>query len=255
MFCGQAPPFGWYWSASRSRDSAPSVERDLRHLAGRAGMVRRELASLLGLAVAAAAGGEDDRRRADLDLVAGLGRQRRAPAVLACSSAVSGWLRKRRAVGGLERLAQRLRDRVAGAVADLQQALARRAAAAREPVAAVLARELDAALLEPVDRAGRLARQDLDEPPVGGLVRALPDVLGVLLRRVVVAERGLDPALRLRRVAGLQRALGGEATRAPARSAETAAARPEAPLPITSTSKGPRGRHEPRNSTLIQRIS
>ncbi len=28
------------------------------------------------------------------------------------------------------------------------------------------------------------------------------------------------------------------ATRAPARSAETAAARPEAPLPITSTSKG-----------------
>src|SRR3954452_6166184 len=29
------------------------------------------------------------------------------------------------------------------------------------------------------------------------------------------------------------------ATRAPARSAETAAARPEAPLPITSTSKGP----------------
>ncbi len=29
------------------------------------------------------------------------------------------------------------------------------------------------------------------------------------------------------------------ATRAPDRSAETAAARPEAPLPITSTSKGP----------------
>ena len=35
---------------------------------------------------------------------------------------------------------------------------ARRAAAAREPVAAVLARELDAELLEPVDRGGRLAR-------------------------------------------------------------------------------------------------
>ena len=33
------------------------------------------------------------------------------------------------------------------------------------------------------------------------------------------------------------------ATRAPARSAETAAARPEAPLPITSTSKGDRIGH------------
>ena len=32
--------------------------------------------------------------------------------------------------------------------------------------------------------------------------------------------------------------LAATATRAPARSAETAAARPEAPLPITSTSKG-----------------
>ena len=110
----------------------------------------------------------------------------------------------------LDGLAQRLRDRVAGAVADLEQALARRAAAAREPVAAVLARELDAELLEPVDRVGRLGGEDLDEPQVGGLVRARPDVLGVLLGRVVLAERGLDAALRLRRVARLERALRRE---------------------------------------------
>src|SRR5579862_7449174 len=41
------------------------LERDLRHLAGRAGMVGGELAALLRLAEAAAAGGEDDRRRLD----------------------------------------------------------------------------------------------------------------------------------------------------------------------------------------------
>ena len=68
-----------------------------------------------------------------------------------------------------------------GAVADLEQPLARGASAAGEPVATVLARELDAVLLQPVNRARRLARQHLDEPAVGRLVRALPDVLGVLL--------------------------------------------------------------------------
>ena len=99
---------------------------------------------------------------------------------------------------------------MAGPVADLEQALPGGAAAAGEPVAAVLARELDAELLEPVDRARRLAGQHLDESPVGGLVRALPDVLGMLLGRVVVAERGLDAALRLRRVAGLDRVLRDE---------------------------------------------
>ncbi len=97
----------------------------------------------------------------------------------------------------LPRLAQLLRDRVAGAVADLQQALARRAAAAGEAVAAVLPRELDAELLEPVDRAtARLRRQHLDEPPVGGLVRGAQDVLGVPLGRVVVGRTrpGCRPA-------------------------------------------------------------
>src|SRR5712691_6945984 len=96
---------------------------------------------------------------------------------------------------------------MAGAVADLEQPLARGAAAAREPVAAVLARELDAELLEPADRGGRLRGQDLDEAAIGRLVRALPDVLGVLLGRVVLAHRRLDAALGLGGVAGLERAL------------------------------------------------
>ena len=99
---------------------------------------------------------------------------------------------------------------MSGPVPDLEQALAAGAAAAGEPVAAVLARELDAVLLEPVDRARGLARQHLDESAVSRLVRALPDVLAVLLGRVVVAEGRLDAALRLGRVAGLERSLGDE---------------------------------------------
>jgi hypothetical protein len=110
----------------------------------------------------------------------------------------------------LDAVAQRGRDCVAGPVADLEQAFARRAAAAREPVAAVLTRELDAELLEPVDRRRRLARQHVDETPVRGLVRAPPDVLRMLLRRVVVAERGLNAALRLRGVARLERSFRRE---------------------------------------------
>ena len=70
------------------------------------------------------------------------------------------------------------------------------------------ARELDAELLEPVDRGRRFPREDLDQAPVGRLVGGLPDVLSVLLGRVVVPERGLDAALRLGGVAGLERALG-----------------------------------------------
>jgi hypothetical protein len=130
-----------------------------------------------------------------------------APTVLARLEARERAVRKERAAAGLERVTQGLRDRMAGAVAHLEKALARRAAAAREPVAAVLPRELDAELLEPVDRALRVARQDLDELHVCGLVGALEDVGGVLLGRVVVAERRLDATLRLRRVAGLDRAL------------------------------------------------
>ena len=58
------------------------VERDLRDLAGRAGMVRRELAALLGDGVAAAAGGEDHGGRFERVLAAA-----RAPAVLGCARA------------------------------------------------------------------------------------------------------------------------------------------------------------------------
>ena len=65
----------------------------------------------------------------------------------------------------LEGLAQRLRDRVPGAVADLEQPVPRGAAAAGEPVAAVRARERDAVLLEPVDRARRVAGQRLAPAP------------------------------------------------------------------------------------------
>ena len=64
------------------------VERDARHLAGRAGMVRRELAALLGLGVAAAAGGEDHgrRRRASARRRARASRARPARAPRAGSS-------------------------------------------------------------------------------------------------------------------------------------------------------------------------
>ena len=156
-------------------------------------------------AVAPAPGGEDDGRGVELVLAAG-----RAPAVLARLERAQRRVCEERAGAGLERVAERLRDRVAGAVADLEQALGGRAAAAGEAVAAVLARELDAELLEPVDRVARVAGEHLDEPHVGALVGAAPDVRRVLLGRVVLAERGLDPALRLGGVAGLDRALGRE---------------------------------------------
>src|SRR5207247_1232537 len=154
---------------------------------------------------AAAAGGEDHRRGVD-HVLAGVG----APAVLAALELVQRALREERQPAALGGLPERGRDRVARPVADLEQALRRRAAAAREPIAAVLFRELDAELLEPVDRGGRLGGQDLDQPEICRLMTRAPDVLGVLIRGVVLAERGLDAALRLRGVAGLDRALGRE---------------------------------------------
>ena len=69
------------------------VERDPRHLAGGAGMVGGELAALLGLAVAAAAGGEDDRIGLD-DVLADM----RAPARLELPQRA---VRKRRGGGAL----------------------------------------------------------------------------------------------------------------------------------------------------------
>ena len=181
------------------------AERDLRHLAGRIRMVRRELATLSASRVAAAAGSEHDGAGVD-DVVA----DARTPAAVRLPELAQRRVREARPAAGLPRFAQLLRDRVARAVADLEQALRGRAAAAGEPVAAVLARELDAELLEPVDRGVGLARQHLDETQVGGLVRGAPDVVGVLLGRVVVAEGSLDAALGLRGVVRLQRAFRRE---------------------------------------------
>ena len=183
------------------------LERDPRHLAGRVRVVRRELAALL-----APPGSSGRRQRASTVAASSscspqVARQPFSPG----SSAESGLFGEQRSAAGLERVAERLRDRVPGAVAHLEQALRGGAAAAGEPVAAVLPRELDPELLEPVDRALRVAREDLDEAHVGAVVRALEDVRGVLLGRVVVPERRLDPALRLRGVARLDRALGGKA--------------------------------------------
>src|SRR5262245_44898610 len=109
---------------------------------------------------------------------------------------------ERRPAAGLPRLAKPLRDRVTGPVADLEQPLARGAAALREAIAAVLAGELDSELLEPVDGVLRLGREDLDETHVRRLVAGSPDILGVLLRRVVLAEGRLNAALGLGRIAG-----------------------------------------------------
>ena len=119
-------------------------------------------------------------------------------------------VRKLHACTGLVGVAQGLRDRVPGSIADLEQPVARRPAAACEPIAAVRTCELDSELLEPVDRRRRLAREHLDESRVRGLVRAPHDVLGMDLGRVVLAECCLDPALSLRGVARLERRLRRE---------------------------------------------
>src|SRR6185437_16837529 len=70
----------------------------------------------------------------------------------------------------LDRVAQRLRDRVPGPIADLKQPLRRRAAAAGEAIAAVLAGELDPELLEPVNGGGGVAGERRDELHVRRLV-------------------------------------------------------------------------------------
>ena len=62
-------------------------------------------------------------------------------------------------------------DRMTRAVADLKEALGARAAAAGKAIAAVrVARELDAELLEPVDRRLRVPGERLDQRALGSLV-------------------------------------------------------------------------------------
>ena len=232
MFAGHAPPFGWYCSASRSRASAPSPIASCVTSPVAPGWFvdssPRSSASLKQRPPAAST------TRAGVDhVLAAHG----APPVLARLERAERALRQRGSGAGLERLAQRLRDRVARAVADLEQPLARRTAAARQPVAAVLAREPDAELLEPVDRGRRLRREHRDEPrgrPSRGSTSTRP-------RRAARASR------RRRTPPGCRPAPSPSCTTAASpsprarrarrhRSADTAAARPEAPLPITSTS-------------------
>src|ERR1700687_2982327 len=102
-------------------------------------MVRRELTALLGDGVAAPAGSEDHRRGVDHVLA-----RARAPAVLGLGELSERTLRERGHTAGLNRVAKCSRDRMACAVADLKQALRRRAAAACAPVAALLPGALDA---------------------------------------------------------------------------------------------------------------
>ena len=178
------------------------IERHPRHLAGRIRMVRRELAALLRLGEAAAPGASTTVP-ASIVCSPQTARQPVAVGSRLCSGAFSNDVP--------EPPSQASRSPFVIAWPVRSPTWSSRFCEAppqlREPVAAVLARELDPELLEPVDRVGRLARQDLDEAAVGGLVGGAPDVLGVLLGRVLGAERGLDPALRLRGVVRLQRAL------------------------------------------------
>ena len=206
MFGGHAPPFGWYCSASRSRASAPSRDGELRHLAGRVRVVRRELADPLGLGVAASSGSEHDRAGVD-DVVA----DPRAPASVGLDELTERRVGEARAGAGLPRLAQLLGDRVPGAVADLEQALratSRRSARAGSRRSRGVNSTPSSSSQWIADWASPVSTSTRRE--VGRLVRGAPDVGSVLLGRVVRAERRLDAALRLRRVVRLQRALGRE---------------------------------------------
>src|SRR5436190_21725019 len=114
-------------------------------------MVRAELASLLRDPPTSAASGEDHGRRVD-DVVPAA----RAPAGRRRLQLSQRRLRERLDVRSFCSVTQCGRDRMAGAVADLQQPLASGAAAARELIAAVVSAELDAELLEPMDGRRRL---------------------------------------------------------------------------------------------------
>ena len=134
-------------------------------------------------------------------------------------------------------LAQLLGDRVPGAVADLEQALRARAAAAGEPVAAVFTRELDSELLEPVDRrcaspvstsTSRMSAVSCEERQTS---------CACCSGESSAPKEAWMPPWAFEELFACSEPFVASATRAPARSAETAAASPEAPLPITSTSK------------------
>ena len=209
------------------------LERDLGHLAGRAGMVRRELAALLGLSVAAAAGGEDDRRRR---------RSRGSPSPQGAPAVRRPLERAERRCSAAPAAARLDASRSAVVIAcpvrspTWSSRFARGAAAAGEPVAAVFARELDAELLEPVDRRRRLA--------VSISTRRRSAVSCELCQTSSAWSSGESsgpsaawiPPCAFAELHDWSDPLVARPTRAPARSADSAAASPEAPLPITSTS-------------------
>src|SRR3990172_198114 len=161
MFAGQAPPFGWYWRASRSRASAPSstaifvtspvapawfVESSPRSSASR--KQRPPAASTTAPAAISTSPPSPPARnptcpRCDPAPPAARRPARGDPAVLTCAQRDERMVREGLASGGAVPLAQGRRDRVARAVAHLEQPLATCTAAAGEPVAAVLAGELD----------------------------------------------------------------------------------------------------------------
>ena len=187
----------------------PGATGEVTRLALELGAESRDLDALLRLAVAAPARGQDDCAGVDHELVAVLALAGRDPAVLGLLERDERAVGEALAAGRRVGVAHGRRDRVAGAVADLRRAFGSRRRSG-QAVAAVLARELDALLLERMDRRRRLGGEHLGEPAVGRLVRTLPDVLGMLLGQSVLAEGRLDPALRLGRVARLERALGHE---------------------------------------------
>ena len=134
---GQSPPFGWYCSASRSRASQPaasaiSVTSPVAPAAFVENVPRRLASAKQRPPAASTMAPAATGRLPPLALP-----ERRAPPRRASrSSAASGaWSSVSMRASAADGLAQRRRDRVPGAVADLQQPLARRAAAAREPVA------------------------------------------------------------------------------------------------------------------------
>jgi hypothetical protein len=133
-----------------------------------------------------------------------------SPAVLALLERRQRRFGERARARGQHGLPERSGDGKPGAVADLEQPLSARPAAAREAVAAVLARELDSVFLQPPDRLGSLGGEDLGQVHVGRLMRAAPHVSSVQLGRVVLAESRLDAALGLGGVGGLEGALGDE---------------------------------------------
>ena len=120
------------------------------------GVVGAADADGVGLAAQPAAGGEHDRagphRRARA-VAAGGRASRRHPSPRGASS-TSRVASSTSAPLGAHRRPQRLDHLGAGPLADLQQPLAARAAAAQQPEAAVVAAEGDAQRLEPGDRVG-----------------------------------------------------------------------------------------------------